>query len=94
MFDSEKSKLPVRVLRSMHLPKSNPYRPQRGFRYDGLYVVKSHQLIDRAKNHYVFHLTRIPGQDPVRYRGIEQRPTQKEIDTFDHEMKMFGKKGF
>ena len=78
----------------MHLPKSNPYRPERGFRYDGLYTVKSHKLIDATKHHYVFHFVRIPGQDPIRYKGVEKRPTSKEIETYDREMKMFGKKGF
>lgn len=92
LLKSEETKRPVRVLRSMHLPKTNPYKPIRGFRYDGLYEVKSHRMHDPRRYHYVFHMVRLPGQDPVRYKGIEIRPTQKEIDTYDHEMRMFGKK--
>lgn len=92
LLKSEETKQPVRVLRSMHLPKTNLYKPIRGFRYDGLYEVRSHRLHDPRRHHYVFHLVRRADQDPVRYKGIEIRPTQKEIDTYDHEMKMFGKK--
>jgi hypothetical protein len=92
LFDSEISGRPVRVLRSMHLSSDNRYKPKRGFRYDGLYTVKSHRLVDPQKQHYVFHLVRNGGQDPVRYQGLEQRPTEKEIATLDREMRMCGKK--
>lgn len=92
LMDSKASGLPVRVLRSMHLPPSNPYRPTRGFRYDGLYTVVSYQCLNRKTQHYLFRLVRNSGQGEVRYRGLGKRPTEKEMQTFDREMKMYGKK--
>jgi hypothetical protein len=91
LIDSKTSGLPVRVLRSMNLPKTNPHKPERGIRYDGLYTVKEYELVDSATHHYLFHLVRQPGQDPIRYKGIEKRPTAKEIETFDREMRNYGK---
>lgn len=52
--------------------------------------MKEHRLIDRAKHHYLFHLVRVPGQDPVRYQGTEVRPTAREMQTYDKERKNFG----
>lgn len=37
---SENEGLPVRVIRGAH--KNNPYAPEAGYRYDGLYIVDSH----------------------------------------------------
>ena len=76
-------KKPVRVLRSHTLRKSNPYRPARGIRYDGLYEVMDKQCVDEVRHVYCFLLERCPGQDPIRYKGVEARPTSYEIDAFD-----------
>nr|POE79959.1 isoform 2 of e3 ubiquitin-protein ligase orthrus 2 [Quercus suber] len=48
---------PVRLIRS-HNAKSR-WAPQLGFRYDGLYKVKSAKLIDPPRNRYQFHLERV-----------------------------------
>lgn len=57
---------PVRVLRSHNLPLDNPHRPEKGYRYDGLYDVVGHELVDATKQAYRFHLIRQPEQLPIR----------------------------
>jgi hypothetical protein len=75
---------PVRVIRSWNLQKANPYRPQRGFRYDGLYDVVDYTLVDQAKAIYIFHLVRRQGQNPIRYEdNAMRRPTRWEIEEYD-----------
>jgi hypothetical protein len=76
----DKVKNDVRVIRSHNLPKSNVYRPEVGFRYDGLYKVIAYELVDRAKSAYRFNLKRCPGQHPIRYEdNAARRPTVFEI---------------
>ncbi|KAJ9668388.1 hypothetical protein H2201_001436 [Coniosporium apollinis] len=77
------TKEPVRVLRSHNLPQSNRFRPKRGFRYDGLYDVVDSQCTDAEKQIHRFHLVRRQGQAPIRYQGIEARPTPEEIEAYD-----------
>ncbi|OCK85561.1 hypothetical protein K432DRAFT_286630 [Lepidopterella palustris CBS 459.81] len=81
MLPNEKQ--PVRVIRSWNMKKENPYRPQRGFRYDGLYDVVQKRLDEKKKAMYSFYLVRRAGQDPIRYQGVEVRPTTQEIDAYD-----------
>jgi hypothetical protein len=78
-------KNPVRVIRSWNLnKKSNPYRPQRGFRYDGLYIIDGSTLVDSSKAIYKFHLTRLRDQDPIRYQeNAARRPTRYEVEKYD-----------
>ena len=70
---------PVRVLRSSALPARNPYRPSRGLRYDGLYDVVSFEILDEATAMHRFLLERREGQDPIRYTGVQARPTNEEV---------------
>lgn len=70
---------PVRVLRSSALPARNPYRPSRGLRYDGLYDVVSFEILDEGTAMHRFLLERRDGQDPIRYSGVEARPTNEEV---------------
>jgi hypothetical protein len=72
----------IRVLRSYNLPLKNPYRPEVGFRYDGLYKVKHAQLMDEKKQMYRFKMERCPGQEPIRYKNAAKRPTREEVDEF------------
>jgi hypothetical protein len=73
----------VRVIRSHNLPKSNAYRPEVGFRYDGLYKVVAYELVDREKSAYRFNLKRCPGQHPIRYEdNATRRPTTYEINEY------------
>lgn len=69
----------IRVLRAAApTGKYSAYKPSCGLRYDGLYVItgKEHLHVDTAM--YRFTLVRCPGQDPIRYKGPEERPTQYE----------------
>jgi hypothetical protein len=82
MITSSKLGNEIRVLRSYNLPSKNPYRPEVGFRYDGLYKVKHAQLIDEKKQMYRFKMERCPGQEPIRYENAAKRPTREEVDEF------------
>jgi len=93
LLDSIGSKNPVRVMRSAKLPKSNQFRPKKGFRFDGLYTVLSHSVINESTKHYLFHLRRNPGQASIRYTGVAARPTEQEMSQFDEEMKKYGRRG-
>lgn len=83
MLESAANGLEVRVIRSEKC-KNPLYRPEKGYRYDGLYTVVGGELLDKMKSHYRFHLRRVPGQDPIRYEGPGKRPTRKELEAFDH----------
>jgi hypothetical protein len=73
---------PIRVIRSAQLSKKNKFRPQLGFRYDGLYVVRGFTMVDQDKAMYRFRLERIEGQDPIRWHGKASRPTSFEIRVY------------
>jgi SAD/SRA domain len=73
---------PVRVIRTAKLPKDNPYRPAKGLRYDGLYDVISYEVLHAETAMHRFELRRRAGQDPIRYIGVEARPTDEEIAEF------------
>jgi hypothetical protein len=73
---------PVRVIRSMNLKKPNQYRPEVGYRYDGLYEVVSYELRNKLKAAYRFKLERCPGQNPIRCKGKEARPTYWEKEEY------------
>ncbi|QDS70963.1 hypothetical protein FKW77_007249 [Venturia effusa] len=93
MLESVASNKPVRVMRSSSLPVTNKYRPVKGFRYDGLYEVLDSQLIDKLKHHHLFHLRRIPGQINLRCEGEAARPTARELEELESEMKKYGRRG-
>jgi hypothetical protein len=92
MLESVRSGHPVRVLRSSGLSMSNKYRPVKGFRYDGLYEVLSSKIIDRLKHHYLFHLKRLPGQIDLRWEGEAARPTKRELQEYEAEMRKYGRR--
>ncbi|KAF2197326.1 hypothetical protein GQ43DRAFT_342613, partial [Delitschia confertaspora ATCC 74209] len=84
-------KQPVRVFRSMNLKADNPYRPECGYRYDGLYDVVSYEIsqseVEKAAHR--FKLVRQPGQHPIRcaLNGEKsKRPTKYEVEAY-HRMK-------
>lgn len=82
LLESAKKQNDVRVLRSSKLPAMNKYRPAVGFRYDGLYRIVDHELMQSTTMLYCFKLVRVAGQTPIRYSGPEARPNQREIDGF------------
>ena len=79
MLKSYESQQPVRVLRSASLPANNTYRPARGIRYDGLYGITSHEILDEGTAMYRFSLVRLGGQDPIRYGGEGMIPSNAQI---------------
>lgn len=80
MMESRRLQRPVRVLRSgAGAPhKHSVYQPIVGIRYDGLYIVTEQRLLDLGTAMYQFTLRRSPGQDPIRYKSVESRPTPEE----------------
>lgn len=81
---ADKFKLPIRVIRSWNQRRANQFRPERGFRYDGLYEIVDYRILDPTKAIYNFHLVRCPDQDPIRWEDTpSRRPTQWEIREYD-----------
>ena len=79
MLRSYETQQPLRVLRSASLPTTNPYRPARGLRYDGLYEIISHEILDVETCMYRFSLSRIGGQDPIRCSGDGMIPSNAQL---------------
>jgi hypothetical protein len=67
----------IRVLRGEN--KNSIYAPEEGIRYDGLYEITAQTLLEEKTALYRFTLIRQPNQDPIRYKGIEARPTNQEL---------------
>jgi hypothetical protein len=68
---------PIRVLRAAN--KTSRYAPREGVRYDGLYEIVDREVLDPAIAMSRFSLRRLAGQDPIRYQGVEARPTNQEL---------------
>jgi hypothetical protein len=85
MIRSAELKNEIRVIRSSQLLKKNPYRPQVGLRYDGLYKIEGvPEPIDKKKQTYRFTLHRSPGQDAIRCGdNAARRPTIYEIREYE-----------
>lgn len=81
---------PIRVLRSASLAQSNRYRPAKGFRYDGLYKIIGFEILDADTVMHRFSLKRCEGQDPIRYQGVEARPTPDELVGYAKIRKLLG----
>lgn len=67
---------PVRLFRGAKL--RSKYAPSTGIRYDGLYKIQSFEELDKKTKLYRFTMQREPGQCPIRYKGLEVRPTKSE----------------
>ncbi|CAI6339329.1 unnamed protein product [Periconia digitata] len=81
----------VRVFRSHQLSKKNPFRPEVGLRYDGLYTVQQKQLRDEEKQIFRFLLVRCKNQHPIRYGDNSwARPTKFEIQE-DTKLRLHGR---
>ena len=81
----------IRVLRSSSLRADNPYRPAKGLRYDGLYIIDSFVILDEDTAMHRFKMTRIRGQNPIRCQGIGARPNEEELSQFAKIKELFGK---
>ena len=77
MLKAEIKNNPMRLFRSEK--KDSRYAPKKGIRYDGLYVITSHEVLNEATGMYMFRLERCPGQDPIRYKGVEARPNGYDL---------------
>lgn len=88
MLESFDSGNPIRVIRSFNLAVTNPYRPERGYRYDGLYTVVGKQLVRPENAVWRFLLRRLQGQNPIRCEKGSSwaRPTVREIEAYDREV--------
>lgn len=82
LLENEKNGRPVRFIRSHNV--GGQWAPEIGFRYDGLYNVESHEMMDAPaslRQRHRFKLVRTPGQDPIRGgKGPERRPTDQEME--------------
>ncbi|KAF2236150.1 hypothetical protein EV356DRAFT_86905 [Viridothelium virens] len=85
MITSVKTGVAVRVLRSHNMPANSQFRPQCGFRYDGLYTVVSYEILDVERAIHRFHLRRRPRQMPIRFKGPEARPTDQEKREYEND---------
>ena len=79
MLKAHEIQQPLRVLRSASLHATNPYRPSRGIRYDGLYQITSHEILDQKTAMYRFSLVRVGAQDAIRYSGEGMIPSNAQI---------------
>ncbi|KAL8758668.1 MAG: hypothetical protein Q9199_001301 [Rusavskia elegans] len=69
----------IRVLRAAAASgKHSAYKPSCGLRFDGMYVITGKEHLHVDTSIYRFTLVRCPGQDPIRYKGPEERPSQYE----------------
>jgi hypothetical protein len=48
-------------------------------RYDGLYEIVDKELLVEETAMFRFSLHRLKGQDPIRYQGVEVKPTDQEL---------------
>ena len=78
LLEAQRKGNSIRVLRSHSLTK-NEYAPKEGFRYDGLYDFVGFEELDRQTAMFRFTLRRVRGQEPIRYKGVERRPTEAQL---------------
>lgn len=90
MLKSFQDHRPIRVIRSSKLPAKNVYRPLEGLRYDGLYEIQGHELLNQSRCHYRFKLRRSGGQDPIRSQGPAIRPNAAELQQYRRMCILYG----
>lgn len=91
MLKSYELQQPLRVLRSAKLDANNKYRPAKGLRYDGLYKIDGFEILDVGTAMHRFNLSRVEGQDPIRYEGVEKRPSEEELGAYAKIRELLGK---
>lgn len=77
LLDSYLKKQPLRVLRAVN--KKSKFAPAEGIRYDGLYNIIDKEFLDADTAMFRFTLKREIGQTPIRWEGVEARPTDREL---------------
>jgi len=94
MIESLHRRNPVRVIRSGAANnKKTVYQPARGLRYDGLYEVVEDELLHEATAMHRFKLERLSDQHPIRFEGVEARPTPEERHSYESIREKLGLKG-
>ncbi|KAK5205365.1 hypothetical protein LTR41_008819 [Exophiala xenobiotica] len=79
LITSYRNRKEVRVFRSHGASHKCPLRPERGYRYDGLYRVEWFQLEKQERQIYKFKLVRLTtGQGPLRLNLSPPLPEKKE----------------
>lgn len=69
----------IRVFRAAAASgKYTAFSPSCGLRFDGMYTVTGKEQLHADTSMYRFTLVRCPDQDPIRYKGPEERPTRYE----------------
>ncbi|KAL8733003.1 MAG: hypothetical protein Q9166_002401 [cf. Caloplaca sp. 2 TL-2023] len=69
----------IRVIRSCPQGKRHSiFTPSCGLRYDGVYTITGKELLHADTSMYRFTLDRCPGQMPIRFNNVWQRPTHEE----------------
>ena len=79
---SEEKQQPIRVLRGCKV--KSKLAPTKGIRYDGLYHIIETACIHQELAIWMFLLERLPGQIPIRYKGVDVRPNQEEFKKWTH----------
>ena len=78
LLTSFKNEQSIRVLRSAK--GKSKYKPSHGVRYDGLYKIKSFEIIDVDTALHRFEMRREHGQKPIQYEGASVRPHKVEVE--------------
>jgi hypothetical protein len=79
LITSYRNRKEVRVFRSHGASHKCPLRPERGYRYDGLYRVEWFQLEKQERQIYKFKLVRLTtGQGPLRLNLSPPLPEKKK----------------
>ncbi|KAL9033951.1 MAG: hypothetical protein Q9180_005675 [Flavoplaca navasiana] len=69
----------IRVFRAAAASgKYTAFSPSCGLRFDGMYTIIGKEQLHADTSMYRFTLVRCPDQDPIRYKGPEERPTRYE----------------
>jgi hypothetical protein len=53
-----------------------------------LYKIVGKELLEKDTAMWRFELHRIQGQDPIRWQGVEARPTPQELEQFQNIKKL------
>lgn len=83
LFANIRNGHPVRVIRSGGKKENKSiYKPESGYRYDGVYDVIDSEELNKNEAHYRFTLRRQPEQDPIRYEGPYARPSAQDQEAY------------
>jgi len=83
LFANIRNGHPVRVIRSSGKKENKSiYKPESGYRYDGVYDVIDSEELNKNEAHFRFTLRRQPEQDPIRFEGRYARPSAQDQEAY------------